>query len=612
MGFGVKTADTLQSSGLKALESVVDAQSARNACFPDGASSPVVGLLLLSFTAAMDHMLLCGDSPLRALSLTLVQMMAILGPLASESVAAMAEGDFVFTEGDDHPSAHEVQQTMEALRAEMELATDEMIRWRLQKDDQSGLKADRRLYAAILTIEEMRYYDLFPTLTLIQTILKNYQWRFQTALFERNQDRIQQAAMAGQQTQWEWVALHGWVPHDDRAQHTWTASNRPGAYQGNVALTRVSNGYKRTCAWVYERLHATSSVDPCSFSCGSLFAPCLSTFVNDTAVSCHCCALASWLKLVSVAFRSDVRFTGCWTHVDLDSCCILLHFTHVVDTTLSLFGIYLNSACRDFSFMSQHQPPASGLFSMSNLGEVWEALRGAGLEHLAPSLVRHGVVSLNQLVLRHDELHASGLTHWQLESILAAAHPPAAGPGDESQDGARVDLPVRQMGKRASIQAALEAARPNQRQRSLQALDQDVLARTTNSQWKPGSALTWLFVELGRSRHSRWTITTYGASEPPWRRGDIAAPRSTTKPCVGTSSGHCRRLCQPWSSWGSVIASALYREASEKANSKMPSTGSSWAISRQRRMNNRSPLEIQTTAGTWPWLACGLCCVSLS
>jgi sensor c-di-GMP phosphodiesterase-like protein len=149
----------------------------------------------------MDHMPLCGDSPLRALSLTLVQMMAILGPLASESVAAMAEGDFVFTEGDDHPSAHEVQQTMEALRAEMELATDEMIRWRLQKDDQSGLKADRRLYAAILTIEEMRYYDLFPTLTLIQTILKNYQWRFQTALFERNQDRIQQAAMAGQQTQ---------------------------------------------------------------------------------------------------------------------------------------------------------------------------------------------------------------------------------------------------------------------------------------------------------------------------------------------------------------------------------------------------------------------------
>jgi hypothetical protein len=130
--------------------------------------------------------------------------------------------------------------------------------------------------------------------------------------------------------------------------------------------------------------------------------------------------------------------------------------------------------------MSQHQLPASGLFSMSNLGEVWEALRGAGLEHLAPSLVRHGVVSLNQLVLRYDELHASGLTHWQLESILAAAHPPAAGPGDESQDGARVDLPVRQMGKRASIQAALEAARPNQRQRSLQALDQDVLARTTN------------------------------------------------------------------------------------------------------------------------------------
>ena len=183
------------------MERVVDAQCARNACFPDGASSPVVGFLLLSFTAAMDHMLLCGDSPLRAMSLTLVQMMAILGPLASESVAAMAENDFVFTEGDDHPSAYEVQQAMDALRAEMELATDEMVRWRLQKDDQSGIKADRRLYAAILTIEEMRYYDLFPVLTLIQTILKSYQWRFQTALMARDRDRIQQAAMAGQQPQ---------------------------------------------------------------------------------------------------------------------------------------------------------------------------------------------------------------------------------------------------------------------------------------------------------------------------------------------------------------------------------------------------------------------------
>lgn len=76
-----------------------------------------------------------------------------------------------------------------------------MIRWRLEKDDESGTRADRRLYAAILAIEEMRYYDLFPALNLIQMLLKSHQWRMQTALLERTQDRLQMAMMAGQQTQ---------------------------------------------------------------------------------------------------------------------------------------------------------------------------------------------------------------------------------------------------------------------------------------------------------------------------------------------------------------------------------------------------------------------------
>ena len=117
---------------------------------------------------------------------------------------------------------------------------------------------------------------------------------------------------------------------------------------------------------------------------------------------------------------------------------------------------------------------------MPSLGELWDSLRRAGLEELAPQLIRHGVTSLNQLVLRADDLHASGLLRWQLEAILAAATPLAAGPEEGNAVGSRQDLPARGTGKRANLQAALEAAQPNQRQRALQELDRDVLARSTH------------------------------------------------------------------------------------------------------------------------------------
>ena len=113
---------------------VADAQNARNSCFPEAIASPVVGLLLMAVTAALDHWTLSGDNPIRALSLTLVQMLAVIGPLAAESTAAMAEGDFSWTEGSDQPSMQEIAQSMTELRTELELATDSMVRWRLEKD----------------------------------------------------------------------------------------------------------------------------------------------------------------------------------------------------------------------------------------------------------------------------------------------------------------------------------------------------------------------------------------------------------------------------------------------------------------------------------------------
>ena len=120
------------------------------------------------------------------------------------------------------------------------------------------------------------------------------------------------------------------------------------------------------------------------------------------------------------------------------------------------------------------QPP-----KMSNIAELWDALRSAGLEAIAPTLVRHGVTSIGDLILRFEELHTAGLLRWQMEAVLAASSQ-TAGSGTGEEQPKRRDLPQRIGGKRANLQAALEAALPNQRQRALQLLDQDILAKSTN------------------------------------------------------------------------------------------------------------------------------------
>lgn len=75
-----------------------------------------MGLLLMAVTAALDHWSLCGDNPIRNFSPTLTQMLALIGPLATESTAAMAEGDFSWTEGSDQPSIQEIERGMTNLR----------------------------------------------------------------------------------------------------------------------------------------------------------------------------------------------------------------------------------------------------------------------------------------------------------------------------------------------------------------------------------------------------------------------------------------------------------------------------------------------------------------
>ena len=64
---------------------------------------------------------------------------------------------------------------------------------------------------------------------------------------------------------------------------------------------------------------------------------------------------------------------------------------------------------------------------------------------------------------------------WQVEAILSATH-------DEPQPQTldRSDLPVAYSGRRANFSLAVAAGQPNNRKRSLEQLDADVLARSTN------------------------------------------------------------------------------------------------------------------------------------
>ena len=139
-----------------------------------------------------------------------------------------------------------------------------------------------------------------------------------------------------------------------------------------------------------------------------------------------------------------------------------------------LFQVYMSNLTLNQTWIAGQD------FTMSSLGELWDSLRRAGLEELAPQLVRHGITILNQLVLRAEDLHSAGLLRWQLEAILAASASLTAGSEEATQPDHRPDLPSRQTSKRANLEAALEAATPNQRQKSLQDLDRDILARSTH------------------------------------------------------------------------------------------------------------------------------------
>ena len=79
-------------------------------------------------------------------------------------MAALAEGDATWTEGVDHPTQQEIQNLTDV--------ADQMVQGCLSLTRAEGIRVGRRIYSVILAVDELKYYDLFPILTVIQTVLK--------------------------------------------------------------------------------------------------------------------------------------------------------------------------------------------------------------------------------------------------------------------------------------------------------------------------------------------------------------------------------------------------------------------------------------------------------
>ena len=111
----------------------------------------------------------------------------------------------------------------------------------------------------------------------------------------------------------------------------------------------------------------------------------------------------------------------------------------------------------------------------NDLSSLWDFLRQRNLQELAVDLIRHGVRSRQDILLRAPALVQHGMSEADVSRLLAGLHTdrPIRTPG-------RSDLPVQHPGgQRASLTLALVAAQPNNRKRSLDALDRDILSRTS-------------------------------------------------------------------------------------------------------------------------------------
>ena len=116
---------------------------------------------------------------------------------------------------------------------------------------------------------------------------------------------------------------------------------------------------------------------------------------------------------------------------------------------------------------------------MPGLDLVWEALRQTGTTRHAPLLLKHGVCNPQSVAIMGRSLCEDGMPKVDLEKILAWLTPKPGVAVAGRTDHPVLWRPSSEAGTRASFTLALQAAAPNQRKRSLEDLERDVVANST-------------------------------------------------------------------------------------------------------------------------------------
>ena len=109
--------------------------------------------------------------------------------------------------------------------------------------------------------------------------------------------------------------------------------------------------------------------------------------------------------------------------------------------------------------------------------ELWERLRSVGLQELAPTLCELGFLSLDQIRHGSDTVLSAGITRSQLDRLLGATT--AAIDAHLEPAATRQDLPAIPVRKRASFEASIRAADPENRAASVRRLHEGFLASSS-------------------------------------------------------------------------------------------------------------------------------------
>ena len=171
-------------------------------------------------------------------------------------------------------------------------------------------------------------------------------------------------------------------------------------------------------------------------------------------------------------------------------------------------------------FVAQWAPKGS-------FAELVKVVTDAGLQRCLPALVECGARSLADVASCADALFSAGVPPSDVVTLVGLRAKPVATAQPLAVATVRSDIPLRRKEASASLQAALAAAEPQNRKRSLELVDQGLLAASSRAPSSHASGLGDASLRRGA-----WSLSPSPSSWS-WRRRSKPAP---TDPPRGTST----------------------------------------------------------------------------